>query len=195
MSRTVALLGNPNTGKTTLFNALTGLSHRVGNYPGVTVESKIGTMGLGVCSVSGRSRVPLPPARRMAFMATPDDTRGVFRSAPWGEPLLASALQRLVVRASDGLPGPTARTYYFNAGRVLEAGTDAIGAADFYAQAVLQSDLRAPDTLATLALQRSVAMLERAGFKDDAAQFYRRAIAQKEPPKKPPKAKAGKPKK
>lgn len=39
-----ALLGNPNTGKTTLFNALSGLNHRVGNYPGVTVESKKGQM-------------------------------------------------------------------------------------------------------------------------------------------------------
>src|SRR5262249_29257635 len=42
-----ALLGNPNTGKTTLFNALSGLNHRVGNYPGVTVESKKGTMTCG----------------------------------------------------------------------------------------------------------------------------------------------------
>lgn len=40
---TIALVGNPNTGKTTLFNALTGLRHRVGNYPGVTVEMKTGT--------------------------------------------------------------------------------------------------------------------------------------------------------
>lgn len=40
----VALIGNPNTGKTTLFNALTGLSQRTGNYPGVTVERKIGRM-------------------------------------------------------------------------------------------------------------------------------------------------------
>jgi ferrous iron transport protein B len=39
----VVLIGNPNTGKTTLFNALTGLRHRVGNYPGVTVETKTGT--------------------------------------------------------------------------------------------------------------------------------------------------------
>lgn len=39
---TVALLGNPNTGKTTLFNALSGLRQRVGNYPGVTVETKKG---------------------------------------------------------------------------------------------------------------------------------------------------------
>ncbi len=39
---TVALLGNPNTGKSTLFSALCGMRQRVGNYPGVTVEKKIG---------------------------------------------------------------------------------------------------------------------------------------------------------
>ncbi len=44
--RTLALIGNPNTGKTTLFNALTGLSQHAGNYPGVTVEHKVGTLAL-----------------------------------------------------------------------------------------------------------------------------------------------------
>ena len=39
----IALVGNPNTGKTTLFNALTGLSQKVANYAGVTVEKKEGT--------------------------------------------------------------------------------------------------------------------------------------------------------
>ena len=38
----VALIGNPNTGKTSLFNQLTGLKQKVGNYPGITVEKKIG---------------------------------------------------------------------------------------------------------------------------------------------------------
>jgi len=41
--RLFALVGNPNTGKTTLFNALTGLRQKVANYPGVTVEKKLGT--------------------------------------------------------------------------------------------------------------------------------------------------------
>src|SRR3989441_591503 len=44
----VALVGNPNTGKTTLFNALAGMRQRVGNYPGVTVETK-----KGPCSCQG----------------------------------------------------------------------------------------------------------------------------------------------
>ncbi|MBM4001400.1 MAG: ferrous iron transport protein B [Planctomycetes bacterium] len=39
---TVVLIGNPNTGKSTVFNGLSGLQSRVGNYPGVTVEKKIG---------------------------------------------------------------------------------------------------------------------------------------------------------
>jgi ferrous iron transport protein B len=38
----VALIGNPNTGKTSVFNELTGLNQQVGNYPGITVEKKIG---------------------------------------------------------------------------------------------------------------------------------------------------------
>ena len=42
---TIALLGNPNCGKTTLFNALTGGKQRVGNWPGVTVEKKTGQYG------------------------------------------------------------------------------------------------------------------------------------------------------
>lgn len=42
----VALIGNPNTGKTSVFNHLTGLHQQVGNYPGITVEKKIGTFKL-----------------------------------------------------------------------------------------------------------------------------------------------------
>ncbi len=43
----VALVGNPNVGKTSVFNALTGLNQRVGNYPGITVERKVGFCKIG----------------------------------------------------------------------------------------------------------------------------------------------------
>ncbi len=43
----VALIGNPNTGKTSIFNVLTGLNQKVGNYPGITVEKK-----QGICKLS-----------------------------------------------------------------------------------------------------------------------------------------------
>lgn len=55
---TVAFVGNPNSGKTTLFNALTGLRQKVGNYPGVTVEKKVG-------------RAALPDGRAARFVDLP----------------------------------------------------------------------------------------------------------------------------
>lgn len=57
---TVAICGNPNCGKTTLFNALTGLSQRVGNYPGVTVEK-----------TTGKFEVPGHPELRFNVVDTP----------------------------------------------------------------------------------------------------------------------------
>src|SRR5690554_1571605 len=42
----IALVGNPNSGKTSLFNQLTGLNQKVGNYPGVTVDKRSGTIKL-----------------------------------------------------------------------------------------------------------------------------------------------------
>ena len=47
----VALIGNPNTGKTSVFNQLTGLHQQVGNYPGITVEKKI-----GACKLSEKTK-------------------------------------------------------------------------------------------------------------------------------------------
>lgn len=43
----VALLGNPNTGKSTIFNRLTGMRQRIANYPGITFDAKVGTLTIG----------------------------------------------------------------------------------------------------------------------------------------------------
>ena len=66
----VALVGNPNTGKSTLFNALTGLRQRVGNYPGVTVARKSGT-----CELSPGQKVELVdlPGLYSLAAASPDE--------------------------------------------------------------------------------------------------------------------------
>lgn len=70
---TVAIVGNPNCGKTTLFNALTGLRQKVGNYPGVTVEKKEGrvvvdpTTTLNLIDLPGLySLVPHSPDEQIA---------------------------------------------------------------------------------------------------------------------------------
>jgi ferrous iron transport protein B len=60
---TAALVGNPNTGKTTLFNALSGLRQHVGNYPGVTVETKKGRM---VCAGTPFDLIDLPGTYSLA---------------------------------------------------------------------------------------------------------------------------------
>src|SRR5689334_24927865 len=64
---TVALAGNPNSGKTTLFNALTGLRQKVANYPGVTVEKKTG-------------RCKLPDGRRADVIDLPGTYSLISRS-------------------------------------------------------------------------------------------------------------------
>src|SRR5947209_11736278 len=59
----VALVGNPNTGKTTLFNALAGMRQHVGNYPGVTVETKKGQM---TCAGQALEVIDLPGTYSLA---------------------------------------------------------------------------------------------------------------------------------
>ena len=65
----LALVGNPNTGKTTLFNGLTGLAQRTGNFPGCTVEKKVGTF-----TVNGRrvDIIDLPGTYSLASIS-PDE--------------------------------------------------------------------------------------------------------------------------
>ena len=68
--RRIAILGNPNAGKSTLFNALTGLRQKVANYPGVTVEKKI-----GLCELPGGKRAEIIdlPGSYSLQPASPDE--------------------------------------------------------------------------------------------------------------------------
>ena len=50
----IALVGNPNSGKSSLFNALTGLNQKVGNFPGVTVDKKT-----GLCKLSDQQTLTI----------------------------------------------------------------------------------------------------------------------------------------
>ena len=68
---TIALAGNPNSGKTTVFNALTGLRQKVANYPGVTVEKKTGRCKL---PGGGRADVIDLPGTYSLISRSPDET-------------------------------------------------------------------------------------------------------------------------
>ena len=81
---TVALIGNPNSGKSTLFNALTGARQRVGNWPGVTVERKTGHYRHGDATLQV------------------EDLPGIYGMAPAGDAIDERIVQQYV---SDG--GPT----------------------------------------------------------------------------------------
>jgi ferrous iron transport protein B len=82
-ARTIALVGNPNCGKTTLFNALTGTDQRVGNWPGVTVERKEG--GIKLAGEHARL-VDLPGI--YALLAGSEDERVARDYILSGEPAL-----------------------------------------------------------------------------------------------------------
>ncbi|MDB5690908.1 MAG: ferrous iron transport protein, partial [Sphingomonas bacterium] len=94
----VALVGNPNAGKSALFNALTGARQKVGNYPGVTVERKSGRMALD----DGRpvELVDLPGTYSLD-PASPDEqvTRDVLLGKQEGERLPAALI--VVVDATN----------------------------------------------------------------------------------------------
>ena len=69
----IALIGNPNTGKTSVFNQLTGLNQQVGNYPGITVE------------------------RKQGFVKLPDNKKGAIIDLPGTYSLNASSMDENVV--------------------------------------------------------------------------------------------------
>jgi ferrous iron transport protein B len=57
---TIALLGNPNVGKTTLFNRLAGVRHKTANFPGTTQEAHLGRLTGGATAASGDSKAAAP---------------------------------------------------------------------------------------------------------------------------------------
>lgn len=86
MSDPILLLGNQNAGKSTLFNAMTGLKSRVANYPGVTVEARIGevmsSLGQKICVVDLPGTYSLLPAsmeEELALRALFGDLEGLAR--------------------------------------------------------------------------------------------------------------------
>jgi ferrous iron transport protein B len=79
MTLTIALAGNPNCGKTTLFNALTGARHHVGNWPGVTVERRSGTFEYGGATVEV---VDLPGTYSLSARSEDERVASQFLASP-----------------------------------------------------------------------------------------------------------------
>jgi len=79
MTLTIALAGNPNCGKTTLFNALTGARHHVGNWPGVTVERRSGTFEHGGTTMEV---VDLPGTYSLSARSEDEKVASQFLASP-----------------------------------------------------------------------------------------------------------------
>ncbi len=125
----IVLVGNPNTGKTTLFNALTGLRHTTANYPGVTVEKRSGAMRLRSGEVV--SVVDLPGAYSL-LPRSPDEqvVHDVLFGTQKGIPLPDVVV---VILAANNLE----RNLYF-ATQVAELGLRTIFAVNMWDMAVQQ---------------------------------------------------------
>ena len=106
----------------------------------------------------------------------------VFAAALWnGEPLTDADLERMLAYLTGNLPNSATRHLYFTAGRLQETRKNALAAADYFAQTVLNSDLRAPDALTTFAIRHVRSNLEQAGFKEEADLYEQRVRAQTAP--------------
>jgi ferrous iron transport protein B len=79
MTLTIALAGNPNCGKTTLFNALTGARHHVGNWPGVTVERRSGNFEHGGTTMEV---VDLPGTYSLSARSEDEKVASQFLASP-----------------------------------------------------------------------------------------------------------------
>lgn len=98
----IALLGNPNTGKTTLFNRLTGLRHKTANFPGTTLEARLGRWELS--DFSAATLIDLPGIYSLELEQLEAEVcRAVLegRAAPRGDLVAAPTAVCIVVDASN----------------------------------------------------------------------------------------------
>jgi hypothetical protein len=119
--------------------------------------------------------------------AQPESAVRLFAAAPWSERKNSLALIDVMVRrVEQGLPAVEMRPLWLAASRFAATQQRFDLAADYCVQAVLVSDLRVMDALATEALKGTLENMERAGFRDDAVAFARRVEALRAAAKKQP---------
>ena len=102
--RRVALLGNPNTGKTTLFNRLSGLRHKTSNFPGTTLEARVARVKAGVEGGRDAELIDLPGIYSLELEQIESSIcREVLagQAAPRGEPMGAPEVCVVVVDGAN----------------------------------------------------------------------------------------------
>lgn len=166
-TRRIAVAGNPNSGKTTLFNALTGLRQKVANYPGVTVEKREGVLR----GHSGVTLLDLPGAYSLSVQS-PDERipRDVLLGRMADTPRPDGVT--IVVDASN-----LGRNLYF-ATQVIELGLPSLIALNMTDRAASGGT---PVDVAALARELSVPVVATVGHQTHGVDELARAIASMDP--------------
>lgn len=173
--RTIAVVGTPNTGKSTLFNVLTGLQQRVGNYPGVTVEPLLGTVTQdgkrvhlidlpGTYSLSSASEdermtvdvlrgvhptIPRPDAILFVMNASnPEKCLALYSQlAALGLPMLVCITMIDTVKAAGGGFDDIAMYHEFGVRILPVVGSKGLGIGDVKSALVTEGDARIPNVV------------------------------------------------